>query len=70
MRFRPDPLSNPQAGTAVAVAEVYQGVFRPHVQSAHQALQSCVKCQFRPTYQPTFAASASTAVVDGLRRGD
>jgi Mg2+/Co2+ transporter CorB len=40
MRFRPDPLSNPQAGTAVAVAEVYQGVFRPHVQSAHQALQS------------------------------
>jgi hypothetical protein len=39
MRFRPGPLSNPQAGTAVAVAEVHHGMFRPHVQSAHQALQ-------------------------------
>jgi hypothetical protein len=42
MRFRPDPLSNPQAGTAVAVAEVHHGMFRPHVQSAHQALQGRV----------------------------
>jgi hypothetical protein len=39
MRFRPDQLSNPQAGTAVAVVEVHRGVFRPHVQSARQALQ-------------------------------
>ena len=38
IRFRPDQLSNPQAGTAVAVDEVRHGVFRPHVQSAHQAL--------------------------------
>ena len=36
---RPELLGHPQAGTAVAAAEVHHGVPRPHVQRAHQALQ-------------------------------